>query len=93
MTTATVKVELVFATPEKQVLREFDVPIGSSVADVIAHGRLEREFPGMSLDDAQAGIWGQPVGRDRIVREGDRIELYRPLEIDPREARRLKAGI
>ncbi len=93
MTTATVKVELAFATPAKQVLREFDVPVGSSVADVIARGNLVREFPGLSLEDVQAGIWGRPVGRDHVVRAGDRIELYRPLRMDPREARRLKAGV
>ena len=93
MTIETVKVELAFATPEKQLLREFDVPAGSSVADVIARGNLAREFPALSLEDAQAGIWGRPVGRDHIVKDGDRIELYRPLQMDPREARRLKAGI
>ena len=88
-----ISVELVFALPDKQVLRSIELAEGSTVADVIKAGNLVKDFPGLELDDTQAGIWGQPVGRDRVVKDGDRVELYRPLEMDPREARRLKAGI
>ncbi|MDH3334917.1 MAG: RnfH family protein [Gammaproteobacteria bacterium] len=45
------------------------------------------------MDALQTGLWGQPVDRDRLVKDGDRVELFRPLEMDPREARRLKAGV
>ena len=90
---ATISVELVFAMPDKQVLRSVTLAEGSSVDDVIAMGNLLTDFPELVLEDMQAGIWGRPVGRDHVVREGDRVELYRPLEMDPREARRLKAGI
>ena len=93
MTTTKVSVELVFALPDRQVLREISVPSGSNVDDVIARGNLASEFPDQVFDDLQAGIWGHPVEREHIVRDGDRVELYRPLEMDPREARRLKAGI
>ena len=93
MTMATISVELVFAMPDKQVLRSVTLAEGSSVDDVIAMGNLLRDFPELALEDMQAGIWGRPVDRDHVVREGDRVELYRPLEMDPREARRLKAGI
>ena len=88
-----ISVELVFALPEKQVLRPITLAEGSTVADVIATADLAGEFPGVDFDNAQAGIWGRPVDRDRVVRNGDRVELYRPLRADPREARRLKAGI
>jgi putative ubiquitin-RnfH superfamily antitoxin RatB of RatAB toxin-antitoxin module len=40
----------------------------------------------------QAGIWGRPVERDQAVSDGDRVELYRPLNMDPREARRRLAA-
>ena len=93
MTSATISVELVFALPDKQVLRSITVSEGATVAEVIDEGKLPRDFPGLVLEDMQAGVWGRPVGRDHVVREGDRVELYRPLEMDPREARRLKAGI
>ena len=90
---ANISVELVFALPDRQVLRPITLEEGSTVADVISKGNLEKDFPGLEFDNTQAGVWGQPVGRDHVVRDGDRVELYRPLEMDPREARRLKAGI
>lgn len=88
-----ISVELVLALPDKQVLRSITVEEGSTVADVIGLGNLGRDFPGVVLEDLQAGIWGRPVDREHAVKDGDRVELYRPLEMDPREARRLKAGI
>ena len=86
-------VEIVHALPDRQLLLSLDVADGATVADVIAISGLAERFPEVDFDALQAGIWGQPVARDRRVGEGDRVELYRPLEIDPKEARRLKAGI
>ena len=86
------RVEIVFALSERQELLEVDVGEGATVADVIAASNLAGLFPGQDFAALQAGIWGKVVARDRAVREGDRVELYRPLEIDPKEARRLKVG-
>ncbi len=86
------QVEIVLALPDRQVLERVQVDEGATVADVIRRGRVRQAFPGIDVDRLQAGIWGRPVDRDHAVREGDRVELYRPLEIDPKEARRLKAG-
>ena len=90
---ATISIELVFALPDKQVLRSVTLEEGSTVADAISKGNLSGDFPGLEPEGMQAGIWGRLVDRDHVVSDGDRVELYRPLEIDPREARRLKAGI
>ena len=87
------QVEVVFALPERQELLALEVDEGATVADVIDRSGLVRQFPAIALDRLQTGIWGRPVGRDHAVRDGDRVELYRPLEVDPKEARRLKAGI
>jgi putative ubiquitin-RnfH superfamily antitoxin RatB of RatAB toxin-antitoxin module len=87
------RVEVVFAQPARQLLLAVNVGDGATVADALAASGMARQFPGEDLDGLQAGIWGQPVERSRLVRDGDRIELFRPLERDPREARRLKAGI
>ena len=84
-------VELVLATPERQVLLALDVEEGASVADVIAWSGVGSQFPELAVDTMPVGIWGRPVSRDSRVGPGDRIELYRPLEIDPREARRQRA--
>lgn len=86
-------VEIVLATPERQVLLALDVDAGCSVADVIARSGIAAQFPALSLDELPVGIWGRPVSRDTRVGPGDRVELYRPLEIDPREARRQRARV
>ena len=87
------QVEVVFALPDRQVLEPVEVADGATVAEAIARSGIERRFPGVDLSALQVGVWGRTVDRSRVLREGDRVEIYRPLEIDPREARRLKAGI
>ena len=88
---ADMSVEVVLATPERQVLLTVNVEAGASVADVVVSSGIESRFPGLAVADMAVGIWGKPVSRDSEVNAGDRIELYRPLEIDPREARRQRA--
>ena len=63
------------------------------MADALRLCTIDERFPEVSLDELQAGIWGKPVERTHALREGDRVEVYRPLEMDPREARRLKVGV
>jgi putative ubiquitin-RnfH superfamily antitoxin RatB of RatAB toxin-antitoxin module len=84
-------VEVVLATPEQQVSIALRVLNGANVADVIAASGIASRFPGLPLDEMPAGIWGKAVDRATSVREGDRVELYRPLLTDPREARRQRA--
>jgi putative ubiquitin-RnfH superfamily antitoxin RatB of RatAB toxin-antitoxin module len=86
-------VEVVLATPERQVLLTVNVEEGASVADVVASSGIGSQFPGLAVADMAVGIWGKPVSRDSMVNAGDRVELYRPLEIDPREARRQRARV
>jgi putative ubiquitin-RnfH superfamily antitoxin RatB of RatAB toxin-antitoxin module len=86
-----VSVEIVVATPDRQVLMELTVEAGATVANVIAASGIASRFPELPVQDMPTGIWGKPVARDCAVREGDRVELYRPLQIDPREARRQRA--
>ncbi len=84
-------VEVVFALPDRQRLIEVEVGKGATVADVIEVAGIRDEFAGVDLDALQRGIWGQIVQDDHPVNPGDRVEIYRPLEIEPREARRLRA--
>ena len=87
------RVEVVFALPDRQVLETIDMPEGATVMEAIEQSGVERQFPDVSFASLQAGIWGKLVERDQVLSDGDRVEIYRPLEMDPREARRLKAGI
>lgn len=83
-----VRVEVVFATAETQHLDSVALPAGATVADAIALSSLSARFADVDFDELQAGIWGNLVERGHSVSDGDRVEIYRPLELDPRDARR-----
>jgi len=82
------EVEVVFALPEKQSLQTLLVEDGTTIAEVIAKSGLTKIFPDHRLAELALGVWGREVEKNRVVKAGDRIEIYRPLELDPREARR-----
>ena len=82
------KVEVVFALPGKQSLQTVLVEDGATVAQVIAKSGLTETFPNLRVAELTLGVWGREVEKDRVVKAGDRIEIYRPLKLDPREARR-----
>lgn len=86
-----VNVEVAYAKPDEQVIVVLAIPEGATVdAAIKASGLLER-FPEIALSEINAGIFGVACKRDQLVREGDRIEIYRPLLHDPKEARRQRA--
>ena len=81
-----IHVEVAFATPDRQVLVDVELERGADVATAI---RVALPLLGLdSADSFASGVWGEVCDRSRIVADGDRVELYRPLERDPREARR-----
>jgi putative ubiquitin-RnfH superfamily antitoxin RatB of RatAB toxin-antitoxin module len=82
------EVEIVFALPDRQLLETVLVIAGDTVLDVVAKSGLREAFPEYEIDGLAIGIWGREVQRDQVVKENDRIEIYRPLQLDPREARR-----
>ena len=85
-------IEVVFALPERQELVTVVVDEGATVEDAIARSSLSAAFPDWNLQDCAVGIWGRPVGREQTLQRGDRVEIYRPLKLDPREARRTLAA-
>jgi hypothetical protein len=82
------QVEVVFAGADRQCLIAVILPRGATVADAIASSAIAQKFPEENLDKLQAGVWGQPVQRNHVLSDGDRVEIYRALALDPREARR-----
>jgi putative ubiquitin-RnfH superfamily antitoxin RatB of RatAB toxin-antitoxin module len=86
------QVEVAFALPERQFLQSVELADGGTVADAIARSELAQAFPEIEIEQLQTGVWGRLAERNHVLVDGDRVELYRPLEMDPREARRLKAG-
>ena len=85
-----IHVEVAYAEPQRQFLRGVSLWPGATVADAIRVSELGREW-GIDVEQCDVGVWSKPVTRDAVVREGDRIELYRALKADPKEARRRRA--
>jgi len=83
-------VDVVYALPRRQVMRRIALPEGSTLADAIRASGLAVEFP--EIDSTRAGIYGKPAAADAILRDRDRVEIYRPLQTDPKEVRRARAA-
>jgi putative ubiquitin-RnfH superfamily antitoxin RatB of RatAB toxin-antitoxin module len=83
-----IRVEVAFALPARQILRSVRLAAGATVADAVEAAGLAADFPDEPIDALPTGIWGRIVGREQGVKNGDRVEIYRPLELDPRELRR-----
>lgn len=92
MAETAITVEVVHAGVDRQVLRAVEVPTGSTVQQALSLSGMASEVPGLDLADCPVGIFGKVVSRERVLEQGDRIELYRPLLADPKEVRRLRAA-
>ena len=69
-------------------LCELTLPAGSCVGDALSASGLAQRHPELNLGDAALGIWGALSSVDQVLRDRDRVEVYRPLLVDPKEARR-----
>jgi len=85
-----IAVEIVYALPDRQVLRRILLPDGSTVEDAIQVSGLRAAFP--EMDTTRVGIRGELVPGTTILRDRDRVEIYRPLQADPKEVRRTRAA-
>ena len=86
-----IHIEVAYATLEKQVLLDLSVPAGTTVAQGIEQSAIRDEFPELKMGIKAVGIFSRKVPLDHVLREGDRIEIYRPLIADPKEVRRQRA--
>lgn len=84
------RVEVVYATSEAEDVTGLDLPDRATVADALAASGIARRHPGIDL--SRLGIFGRRVTGDAPLAERDRVEIYRPLAVDPKEARRRRAG-
>lgn len=89
-----VKVEVAYATPEEQKIIAVDVLVGTSMYDAVVQSGITDIFPQINIDTDKMGIFGKAVKnpKDHEMREGDRVEIYRPLIIDPKQARLNRAA-
>jgi putative ubiquitin-RnfH superfamily antitoxin RatB of RatAB toxin-antitoxin module len=86
-----INIEVVYALPDEQILLRKSVPAGTSVAEGIRLSGMLAKHPEIDLDRNKLGIFGKLTKADAVVRDKDRIEIYRPLIADPKEVRRKRA--
>lgn len=86
-----VDIEVIYALPGEQILLKRSVPAGTTVADAIKASGVLDKHPEIDLDRNKLGIFGKLTKADAVVRDHDRIEIYRPLIADPKEVRRKRA--
>lgn len=77
-------------SPAPREARQWDaqVPAGATVLQTLNASGIGAEFPYLNLEVLAVGVWGRKAGPQDVVHEGDRIEVYRPLRVDPKVARR-----
>lgn len=84
-------IEVAYATPERQALIRIEAVPGCTVRQAIERSGILAQFPEISLERSRVGVFGRPRELDDPVEAGDRVEIYRPLTADPKQARRLRA--
>jgi len=86
-----IQVEVAYALPERQVLLPLKLPAGATVEEAIQRSGLLERFPEIDLAQTKVGIFSKLTKLDAVLRDKDRIEIYRPLIADPKEVRRKRA--
>ncbi|MGH8632203.1 MAG: RnfH family protein [Burkholderiales bacterium] len=87
-----IRVEVVYALPQRQWVVALDLPAGATVRDALAAAAIDRLVPDARLRRAAVGVWGRAAQLDRPLRDRDRVEIYRELRADPKTVRRQRAA-
>jgi len=87
-----ISIEVAYARPDEQRIISLQVPEGTTVGDAIARSGITELFPEINVAQAKMGIWGKLSREDAVLQPGDRVEIYRPLIADPKEARKKRAA-
>lgn len=85
-------IEVAYAKSQEHALFEIDVPDGATVAQAIEVSGILDRFPEIDLAQNKVGVFGKLAQLDSPLREGDRVEIYRPLKADPKEVRKRRAA-
>ncbi len=85
-------IEVAYADECRQVIVSVEVPEGTTLTGALVLSGIADLLTDVDVEAASKGVWGQKRPDDWRLEEGDRIEIYRPLVYDPREARRRRAA-
>lgn len=87
-----ITVEVVHVTAQGEVFhRSIALPAGATVAAAIDQSGVLDAIPDLVADPARLGVFSHKVGLEHVLKDGDRVEIYRSLTLDPKEARRRRA--
>ena len=90
---ATIRVEVVYALPQRQEIVPVTLPEGATVRQAVEASGLLQKFPDIELDGAnKLGVFAKLTKADTVLRDRDRVEIYRPLIADPKEVRKQRAA-
>lgn len=92
MSNKKIAVEVVYANIEQQVLLDLEVDEGTTLEQTIIQSGIMSRFPEIDLDKNKVGIFGKLNKKDYVLREGDRVEVHRPLIADPKKVRKERAA-
>jgi len=84
--------EVAYALPEEQVILPVSGPAGMTVVQAIEQSGILARFPDIDLAVNKLGVFGKLAKADTVLNPGDRVEIYRPLIADPKEARKKRAA-
>ena len=87
-----ISVQVSYVTPQVQFLRTLRVVDGTNIQQAIGLSGLLQEISGIDLAQLKVGIYSKIKSLDTVLREHDRVEVYRPLQVDPMVARRARAN-
>jgi putative ubiquitin-RnfH superfamily antitoxin RatB of RatAB toxin-antitoxin module len=87
-----IQVEVAYATPQEQAILSVRLEAAGTVRQAIELSGILTRFPEINLDVNKVGIFSKAHGLDDALREGDRVEIYRPLLADPKAARKQRAA-
>jgi len=87
-----IAISVVYALPQRQTIVELRVPRGTTAAEAVSRSSLPSRFPELANAPLHCAIFGRAVALTYAVEEGDRVEILRPLLIDPKESRRQAAA-
>jgi putative ubiquitin-RnfH superfamily antitoxin RatB of RatAB toxin-antitoxin module len=88
-----VRVTVVYCAPGCEDVSEVTLPAGATVGEAIGAAGVLGRRPEIAATSPEVGIWGRSCALTQRVEDGDRVEIYRPLTIDPKEARRVRAEV
>ncbi len=89
---AQITVEVAYALPNKQLIKTLEVPVGTTAHQAVKLSAIAEAFDEAIPEDSPLGIFGKAVANEYVLREGDRVEIYRPLIADPKEVRKERAA-